>query len=984
LIAPAEQGSIRVLVDHYHDSGWRTARHDLEGGPLRVTICRRRLTWATLRRCQVAIVEASTPVRFTAAELRALERFVREGGGLLLAAAAPAFELLCDAPTKDMPANAIAERFGFRLLSPTQARGEVRHDREFHLGYPEEAIEVAGNAPRDFGPQPPGARTWAPIAAPRGARAVLRHAATREPVAATARAGAGRVCVLGARLGHMNLLAHLQPLIRWLAGDAAERTGDDVPAEVGPPPQLRTVRRLQLVCDAPMADEAPAAADLALRVDDFMRGLLGECWELPRRIEVLRGSVRLDVWESAAFVSLAGAPWARAWQAAFTLGFAGLRREYPARLLTSLFPEFTLLRHLALRFVEKEGFVEAADRLRATRAAQIEAADPDRTQTDLARIYAATQRWHPKGAWLLGELERRFGEDFLARLFALMPRRRDAEKLPARFASDADKAAYYLSLAAGEDLTGWLREIGTTVHALPLVRADEDGFAAAMRTALVEGATTGPPSRRMDALADLAALKPDERAQLPASVRAAVELFARAEASDARAPEELRALMVGDDPFAAIAALQLVALGDEAAADRLLELMPDDDLRFRLMAGHALSKHGREVPELALAGLSVDGRCVGEVDVVRRDTLDIHAKIEGYEVANVDSESRLARFPHGQAATVFYVYWVHTSPHWRRAGLSRLLFATAMAHPEAQRCSCFALSTGTRNNAHAMYRDFGFVDTTDDEFAEKSLALGVPCVPPEGVSIRAMQDADREPVRRFVREYHAGALSVWGLSAPALDDGERVTLARQDGKLVGVAIGRLESEENARLIEVAVAEDAEQRPETGVALVARLHELLAAKGARRVHAELPSGVDLLSDVLARAGYSRVARGGVEMFGIRDLAQLFTEIRPLFERRLTDAKRTDWRGRLRITGERLGAGLEIDGGEVRVLDAKPGPAQIVVRTTDETITRFVLGRETPLEGYLQRRAEIEPQVNSAVMGLLETLFPQVPIIERWGW
>ena len=68
----------------------------------------------------------------------------------------------------------------------------------------------------------------------------------------------------------------------------------------------------------------------------------------------------------------------------------------------------------------------------------------------------------------------------------------------------------------------------------------------------------------------------------------------------------------------------------------------------------------------------------------------------------------------------------------------------------------------------------------------------------------------------------------------------------------------------------------------------------------------------------------------------------------------------------------------------MLDAKPGPAQIVVRTTDETITRFVLGRETPLEGYLQRRAEIEPQVNSAVMGLLETLFPQVPIIERWGW
>lgn len=76
MTAPAERDSIRVLVDQYHDSGWRSVRQDLEGGSLRVTISRRRLTWATLRRYHVAIVEASTPVPFTAAELSALERFV--------------------------------------------------------------------------------------------------------------------------------------------------------------------------------------------------------------------------------------------------------------------------------------------------------------------------------------------------------------------------------------------------------------------------------------------------------------------------------------------------------------------------------------------------------------------------------------------------------------------------------------------------------------------------------------------------------------------------------------------------------------------------------------------------------------------------------------------------------------------------------------------------------------------------------------------
>lgn len=982
--APAEHGRIRVLVDQYHDSGWRSVRRDLEGGPLRVTICRRRLTWSTLRRYHVAIVEASTPVPFTAAELAALERFVREGGGLLLAASVPAFELLCDAPADEMPANALAGRFGFRFLSATEARGEVRRDRDFQLGYPWEAIEVAGTAPRDFGPQPPGTRTWAPIATPRGARAVLRHADTREPLAATTRVGAGRVCVIGARLGRMNQLAHLLPLVRWLAGDATVAADDPPPAEVGPPPTLCTARRLTLVCDPPVAGEAEAVAELALRFDDFMRELLGECWELPRRIEVLRGSVRPDPWESGAFVTVAEAPWARAWLAAISLGFAGLRREHPARLLMSLFPEFTLLRHIALRFLEREGFAEQGARLREIALEQARAADPSGTEVDLARVYAATQRWHPKGMWLLHELERRFGEDLLTRLFALMPRRREDDKLPVRFASDADRAAYYLSLAAGEDLTGWLREIGTSINPLPLVRADERGFAAAMRAALVEGATAGPASRRMDALADLAALEADERAQLPPSVRSAVERFARAEAADARAPEELREIARGDGADASIAALQLAGLGDAGAADRLLELLPADDLRFRLMAGHALSKLGRDIPELTLEGLSLGGRRVGAVALRHHDTLDIHAQIEGYEVANVISESFLAQFPHGQSASVFYVYWVHTSPQWRRAGISRQLFALALAHPEAQRCSCFALSTGTRNNAHAMYRDFGFVDTTFDERAEKSLALGVPCVPPEGVSVRTLQDADRERVRRFVREYHAGALSVWGLTTPVLDDSERVTLAHRDGKLVGAAIGRMEGEESARLIDVLVAADAEGRAEIGVALVARLHELLAARGARRISAEPAPDVDLLSDVLARAGYSRGARGGVEMFGIRDLAQLFGEIRPLFERRLADARRTDWRGRLRITGERLSAGLEIDGGAVRVLGAEPGPAEMLIRATDETITRFVLGRETPLEGYLQRRAEIEPQVNSAVMGLLETLFPQVPIVERWGW
>ncbi|MGC9317914.1 MAG: hypothetical protein ACP5KN_07765, partial [Armatimonadota bacterium] len=181
-----------------------------------------------------------------------------------------------------------------------------------------------------------------------------------------------------------------------------------------------------------------------------------------------------------------------------------------------------------------------------------------------------------------------------------------------------------------------------------------------------------------------------------------------------------------------------------------------------------------------------------------------------------------------------------------------------------------------------------------------------------------------------------------------------------------------------------VERGADDRTEIGAALLARLHRMLAGDGAKTVKASVCSQPGLLIDALCRAGYSRSPSGGVNMFGIRDLRRLFEEIRPLYEHRLADGGLQDWAGRIIITGERLQAGLEVDDGAVQVVHARPAATDIVLRTSDEVITRFVTGRETPLEGYLQQRTEVQPQVNPAVVKLLETLFPQVPFIVRWGW
>ena len=72
-----------------------------------------------------------------------------------------------------------------------------------------------------------------------------------------------------------------------------------------------------------------------------------------------------------------------------------------------------------------------------------------------------------------------------------------------------------------------------------------------------------------------------------------------------------------------------------------------------------------------------------------------------------------------------------------------------------------------------------------------------------------------------------------------------------------------------------------------------------------------------------------------------------------------------RGRIAVAGGRVSA-------------SKPGAraADIILTCDADTLTRVVLGRETPFEAYLQTRLVIAPRVSSRVIELLETVFPKV--------
>lgn len=990
MIHATDLAEIRVLIDHHHDTGWRDVRRSLGGGPLQVTICRESLRWSVLRRYHVAVTDASAPAQVSTNERKAVERFVKEGGGLLIAGSAPAFSFATAKAVTAMPAARLAEPFGFRFLEPSQCAGDARWDRDFRLGYGEESVEVVGSPVGGLGPQPPGTSTWAPIEAPEDAQPLLVHSETGETLAAMVEHGGGRVVVCGTSLNHFDLLGHLHPLIAWLAGEVRERPGEDVPTEIGALPKRQDIRGLRLICDEPVAERADDLARMIRRFEEFASDIMGRHWRMPETLEVMQACERPRPWDDGLFLAPTGSDAAVTYNVAISLGLDALWNSHAGHVLVTLFPEATLARHIAIRFLEQEGFDEMAAQLREIAREQIDAADPTRAEADLARVYWATEQWQPKGMHLIAELERRYGDDFLCRVFEAIPAKQENDRLPRTFAWDSDRAAWYLSLAAGEDLCPWLREIGTTLHPLPPVAPDDDGFEDAMRNALVDEllarADVSDATRQMEALTDLMRLKTDERAKLPDEVRVKVEAFEASVASDARAIESLSDFAQEDDAStAAWAALQMLSAGEESAADRLIELLPDRDLRFRLMAGHALRKVGREVHEASLEGLNEDGRRVGELDVAHRDFVVIHPKVDGYEVANVIAQSGLAVFPQRTFATRYYIDWVHTSPQWRRSGLSRLAFGAAMDHEEALRCSCFALNTGTRNTAHALYADFGYVDMDRRERAVKQLCAGTPCLPPDGVVIRPIEDDDRETVRRFLLSYHQDAFTISPLPVPMLGARTFITLAERDGELIGVAVASHHKDEEARLLDVAVeGDDDEVRAGIGVALLARLHGLLAGDGARRVTARICSDHDVFTDVLCRAGYARRPSGSVNMFGIRDLEALFEEILPLYEHRLQDGPFDRWRGRVILLGERLRAGLEIEDGEAQVIAADPRPRDVVLRSDDVTLTRVVTGRETPLEGYLQRVSDVEPQVSPIVMKLLETLFPEVPFVVRWGW
>jgi GNAT superfamily N-acetyltransferase len=993
---------IRVFLDRSRDGlrgdDWLGLHEDER---FRVTENYRRVSAAALAACDVVVIQTLGVSRYGAAEMAAVRSFVERGGGLLLSTSAALFELGVRRPMRESTAQQVADLFGVRFLSPGDAQAETVNDEALNRGYRRDDLELLPAATAAHGPLPGFPlddlvlQRALPLALPHEALPLVRHAQTAEPVIAALTFGRGRVIISGSlEFGRRSGEMVSRPVVQWLA----DSRGKGRLAQTKPLPDLlgpvwRRVRRGDFevrsagVRPARVAEIVAVARTVAKR----LQPMFSRRWRGPWRFEVLPGvGSQLDwSWQSTRRVIRLGAdlcPAALTYELAWRMAQRLLGNDAYRQWLNRSLGWDVLNVHLALTALEGVGFKEESSARRAALTAWPDAPRPglDPRAIDLGRWYPETGPTPALYIWR--ELEAEYGPDLVRRFLRLQPAKVPWDKFDWDYVTPFDVLVYYLSLAAKRDLFDWFEKRGTTVHRLPLLATDDKGYDRE-RTALLRAAVRDRRRRasdRADAVQALIRRANEAKRRLADDVRALsrrsdadrlVAAVRLARVRDHRGATELGRLacQTGDEGLAAIAARMLAELDDAAAVDRLAELAPRADTRFRVDAQAVLACAGRRAEPLF------------SVVAHRNDQVRLLALVDDYAVANVFSSHYLQRWPHGTVVPEFFVHWVHTSPRWRRAGLSRALFQRAMDDRWTRAAPVSRLWTGTTNTAHTLYRSAGFIDLYEAESYSRSLKDTPPAPAVKGVRFRAAADRDAPRLTDlFNRVYRDHLLVGRRRTAPLAEDG-LVIVAEKKGALVGYMAarvgdpnGRGQAEATLREMCLLAGDDTE---DVARSLAARLAALARRRGAVSIHTWNPPEDEAVRRGLMGAGFASRKTTGVAMWRLASLPGLLTHLVPLLEYRLREGRRDDWCGTIAFQGEQHQAALEIKQGRVTVRGTAPPTAEIALHARDDALSRLVVGRQTAFQAMLQLELRIAPKANEDVTRLLEVLFPRV-LIYLW--
>ena len=983
----------RILVDRSRDWGNARGLTVLEPDTMyRTTDNQRPLEEEVLRGYHVLAIVSDSLLPYSEKEIDLIRRFVEGGGGLLLATNTGRFERDVGEDPGMMTANRVGEAFGVRFLAPSQAKGETPFNNHLHRGYPREVIrlephEIWGDLDIGYLPLDP----CSPVEGPEDAEVLLRHEGTGEPLALALRFGSGRIVAFG----DTTFAGEGGPvcgILNWLAEDAESVESDDeVPDELRIEEKTCERDGMTVYYTPFVEDRVDACLDVARRVREAFGRLFGKELSPPKTVEIMPScSTNTTSGRSDTDWTLRIGAFPPERKLVFILArYMGdmLYRDAAGMIRWDTLGGDVLRAHLGVKILRELGFEEEADAIHGVFMARFREKDPTGREQDLLRVEEEGEERVPKGLWIWGELERKYGSDLVPRVLKKIPKNH-RKNIPSMVFTDLDILIRALSLAVEEDLVPWFREIGTTVHPLPTEEQDTDAFKEAVRAYLDEifrdaeadvsfrsdaQGSIGHMDWRdkkspSDAVEKLDAQDPYERCA------AALRL---AYASDRRALDALREIASegADRGLRAMAALALVRRGDDTAAPLLAELARGQDYRFQLDAGYELERIGHAAAgEFALDVLrDPDGEPVGATKIWHRDFLRVSNELEGYTTNEIWSNYGVFHFPENTHVSAMYVGWVGTHGPYRRKGLARETMRRVMAHPATRRCSCKRLHTGTENVAHSLYRSHGFVDIRIAREYEKKLEGPERARPVEGVLVRNFAPGDARAMAALVnvctsKQSHLGRFRV---TQPPRD--RLVKLAERGGKLAGcAAVNTGRDTVNLRYICVKEGND---RLAIGQMLLCALHNELMAAGTKGI--QWWRSMDAFIDQLLHSlGYTSKTDDGVEMLGLVNLPQLLGEISSLLEARLKRSEYKGWTGEIALAGEEHRAGLCIEAGQVHAIPEPPDRAQIRLTTDDRTLTEIIVGRRTAFEAYLQLDLAVEPSMNRDLRGLTDALFPKV--------
>ena len=1034
---------IRILVDTSRDTGWSGGLIRIEPDNIyRTTNNRDYLSRGEVtskkhpsknplqKNYDVLTICNNTSLKYTVAERQLIREFVENGGGLLLATSTSRFARDVREPISELGINQVASLFDAQFLPLPEGQGEMDTDANPLRGWTKKDLcltdhEITGG----LGIDDLGLTYCGPLDVPTASSVFLAHKETGDSVGACLHFGSGRVLLINTQLFQYENHRVSTRFMDWLGINREETPqqkpslttdAQTIPDEIPIAEQTREDGKIKIFWTQFVEDRVDTCMTYAKKLGAEMLSKFPEGEKIEWKIDLIPSCVHEygSDWEDSVMTIGACVSPSRL---AYSLGVeaSGLLADKTpfGKARDVLFDGFQFF--FGIWAMKLLGFAQEAAEMVTEAERQFRENSLTEASIDITQVYEQRSR---KPIWILKRLLEKHGEALFVQLTKILSEKdSDTEKhTPHATFSRVDRQIYHLSRAVGEDLFPWFEEIGTTVHRLPLgFPNDSDEFVAEVRGYLnrMIRDTSRDTSDRIDAIDSLLDIADDAEHRISALVAkldtgdkyerliAAAKLI---NSSDDRAVKVLQELTVetGDDGLVAMAVLMSVRNGGGSeVVDRLVEIAPHQDYRYQLETGYLLGKmdhpaaEGFSASRAQLAPTSraqlapteeltdKNGAPLLTMDVKRNAELYHYPIIGGNRVAVCNVILHTHHFPHNTHVPGTYVSWVHTTPKYRRKGLARWAFSASMSHELVRQSSCISLHTGTDNDAHRMYRSFGFVDGLLTREFTKTLRHEQAKVV-EGVVVRSYTPGDEVAMASVLNAFYADRVE----RRPRRAERRRTSktrliyLAEKSGELLGY----VQAQCNAKVKSVHITEfclkplpaEGSTHPEgfladVGAALLCALHNELAKREYKRIRyePEAEGDKDSIKTLFHNFGYTSVDVGWVWMFKIVNLPMLLGELAPLLLKRLNESDGyKGWQGTIGIKGSEHRASLTIKDGEICVSEEVSENTGICLSTDDDTLTRFILGVTTPYRAHQQNQLHIAPTVNSSVAGLLGTLFP----------